>query len=458
MENEMYEQEIDLKDLMFAVLHSWRAIIITALACAVLLGGYGLAKSALSREEGGAAEAEQAYTEDLALYEDTQLLYEYDIELLKEKIEAQEAYYTQSYLMQINPYDMAKASADIFIKADSEAAEGTAVYVPVSDPADSILKAYEVVVQNADGIEAVGTESLDAQYIRELIQTGLDYEGNVLTVTVYGKNTSDAAELLEKLLENIQAEKAGLQAELGTHELYVMDTAAAITIDSNLVSKQKSVSDSITSLQDTLSAKETALEELEQPAEPAAASASAGLKSGVKYGVIGGAAGVFLAGFCLCVVFVIKDGLNSEKDLKNRFGLNILGVFSQPVKKRAFSGIDAWLDRLEGKTHKNSGAVYDLAAANTKNYMEKDAEILLIGSVSGDKLEQAAKELRSRIDGVQILVGVDIANSVESLKLLKETDQVILVEERGLSKCADIQEQLELVRSLHKPVIGGIVL
>ena len=155
---------------------------------------------------------------------------------------------------------------------------------------------------------------------------------------------------------------------------------------------------------------------------------------------------------------MIKDGLNSEKDLKNRFGLNILGVFSQPVKKRAFSGIDAWLDRLEGKTHKNSGAVYDLAAANTKNYMEKDAEILLIGSVSGDKLEQAAKELRSRIDGVQILVGVDIANSVESLKLLKETDQVILVEERGLSKCADIQEQLELVRSLHKPVIGCIVL
>mgnify|MGYP000547317598 CR=1 FL=1 len=35
-----YEQEIDLKDLMFAVLHKWRPIIVTAVIFAVLLGGF----------------------------------------------------------------------------------------------------------------------------------------------------------------------------------------------------------------------------------------------------------------------------------------------------------------------------------------------------------------------------------------------------------------------------------
>ena len=36
---EQYEQEIDLKDLMFAVLHKWRPVILVAVVLAVLLGG-----------------------------------------------------------------------------------------------------------------------------------------------------------------------------------------------------------------------------------------------------------------------------------------------------------------------------------------------------------------------------------------------------------------------------------
>ena len=37
--NSTYEQEIDLKDLMFMVLHKWRPIIFIALAMALVLGG-----------------------------------------------------------------------------------------------------------------------------------------------------------------------------------------------------------------------------------------------------------------------------------------------------------------------------------------------------------------------------------------------------------------------------------
>ena len=35
-----YEQEIDLKDLMFAVLRRWRPIILIAIIFALLLGGF----------------------------------------------------------------------------------------------------------------------------------------------------------------------------------------------------------------------------------------------------------------------------------------------------------------------------------------------------------------------------------------------------------------------------------
>lgn len=36
---EQYEQEIDLKDLMFAVLHKWRPVILVAVVLALVLGG-----------------------------------------------------------------------------------------------------------------------------------------------------------------------------------------------------------------------------------------------------------------------------------------------------------------------------------------------------------------------------------------------------------------------------------
>ena len=38
-QNNTYEQEIDLKDLMFAVLHKWKGILLVAIAFAILLGG-----------------------------------------------------------------------------------------------------------------------------------------------------------------------------------------------------------------------------------------------------------------------------------------------------------------------------------------------------------------------------------------------------------------------------------
>ena len=38
--NDTYEREIDLKELMFAVLHKWRMILAFAFIFAVLLGGY----------------------------------------------------------------------------------------------------------------------------------------------------------------------------------------------------------------------------------------------------------------------------------------------------------------------------------------------------------------------------------------------------------------------------------
>ena len=78
----------------------------------------------------------------------------------------------------------------------------------------------------------------------------------------------------------------------------------------------------------------------------------------------------------------MSDRLNSEKELKKRFGLRILGVFSQAPRKRAFAGVDGWLNRMEGKRLRHPAEVYEIMAVNVRNYMQTGKKILILGSAS----------------------------------------------------------------------------
>ena len=51
------------------------------------------------------------------------------------------------------------------------------------------------------------------------------------------------------------------------------------------------------------------------------------LKSAVKYAVLGGVLGGFLAVFFICVAFLMSDKLGSDKELRRRYGLMVLGLF-----------------------------------------------------------------------------------------------------------------------------------
>ena len=91
--NSTYEQEIDLKDLMFAVLHRWRPVLLVAVLLAILFGG---AKAALTyraqNDPEKVAEAEKTYRDDLELYEKNKETAERELENLKTDIENQQEY------------------------------------------------------------------------------------------------------------------------------------------------------------------------------------------------------------------------------------------------------------------------------------------------------------------------------------------------------------------------------
>ncbi len=130
--NDTYEQEIDLKDLLFAVLYKWRLICVVAVALAVVLGVYrGVKIYQPGTDEQTLAEAEAAYQKDLEAYEQTRRLYEQEIANMRNQMNYQSEYLEKSVFININPYNVWKASGVWYIGTDDlEEMNNT-----VSDPA-----------------------------------------------------------------------------------------------------------------------------------------------------------------------------------------------------------------------------------------------------------------------------------------------------------------------------------
>lgn len=456
MDNNTYEQEIDLKDLMFAILHKWRPIIICAIILGIALGGYKVGNGLAKQRDAEFVQKEQEnYNNDILTYERTKSNYEREIKNLTTNLEYQEDYYNNSILMQISPYDKCVAQADIFVKTGlPEIVDGK--YILLMDNADSILKAYASYIKQGGGVSTEVSKG-NINYLQELIHTDIDYDSDMISLTVSYTDEDGAEKILDEILSNIQDQQISIQNKMGDHQVIVLNKDVKSVTDLALATLQKNSSDLLTTLQKTLDDKQNALEELKEPNKPAALSNVTLLKSGVKYGILGGVLGGFIAVFYSCVSFLMSDKLYSSKELKNRFGIKTLGVFSPEGKKRAFMKIDKWLDRLEHKADMSEADTYEVIAINVENYKDDCSKILVTGTVELEILQDVATELSSKCETLKLTAAADMNKSPSTLKMLSEYEGIILVEKRGRSIIGEIQKELDVIENLQKKVVGCII-
>lgn len=111
-----YEQEIDLKDLMFAVLRKWRPIILIAIVFAVLLGGMkGAGALKQMKDSEYLAAKQQEYDNSMDQYAISKASLEKEVENIKASLESQNEYMEKSVLMNINPYDEYVTAAAFYV-------------------------------------------------------------------------------------------------------------------------------------------------------------------------------------------------------------------------------------------------------------------------------------------------------------------------------------------------------
>lgn len=454
--NNEYEDEIDLKDLLFYELYKWRPIILTALIVGVLFGGYKVVSETVLKQDAEIITETEELNAKIADYERSVAIYEREIENLQKMVVNQKAYLDNSILMDINSYEKPEASADVFVKLDdSEWLQG--METANMDPTDGIVNAY--VSNIADRIEwkeLVDELGVDVVYLKELVSTEMDYTGNTFHIAVCYSDLKTADMILDEILQQIEQGQREISASLGKHTITVLNRTSGVTNDTVLADSQRNMNDLTSNYQKSLIDKENALKGLEEPKDSAQITGKQIVKSAIKYTVLGVVGGAFLMMIFFGLQYVLNTSLRTADELKSRFGFKLIGVFSP---KERTGAVERWLERLEGIGERESvETVLDRAALNIQNCGENTKKILIAGEFSEEKLHELAIELSNRTKGIEFDDCSDLIKSPKALQKLGGCDGVVLVVQRGVSKVGEIQKEKEIIEDWKKEIVGCLVI
>lgn len=463
--NDSYEQEIDLKELMFAVLHKWKLILAFGVIAALILGGIKGESAYLSENRPEAKkEAQETYQRELASYQEQVASYEKEIENLETSITEQNDYLENSVLMNISPYDVWEASAVVFVKADDDGKSDLLFQNMALTSA--ALQSYRSSLSSAQFLEKIASEvGIESKYLRELITitvgkaddglNPLDGFYPLLVIQIQCGEEALAQEILDQILNGMSRFKGQIQAAVGEHVIHEVSRSLGTKVDLDLDGRQKLQRERLTGM---VNARNLKKEEYKKLEEPKNVSASSGVVAiGIKYGLIGGVLGAFAVVFCICVAFVMSDKVYSPKELKYRFKLKLLGAL--PAERDKEEGrVDKWLNRMEGRRQNlDEEAEYSLILANLNNYIGEAKSLLVIGGAREEWLARVAARLAERLAGVTVVCGGNLLHDAQGLQKLPACDGVVLVEECGRSKYSNVELEIEKVGDMDKKILGCVV-
>lgn len=179
-----------------------------------------------------------------------------------------------------------------------------------------------------------------------------------------------------------------------------------------------------------------------------------------KWVLIGFAAGILVSMFCYAMSYTSSDKIRRERELKERYGYHLLGVFRQRRKRRFLSCIDRQLEKWEGYSKQISEEeTYRIIAANITNLVSEGGLILITGTVDIERLQEFSSVILAQLsENISLMTGAYMNENADTLEALAECDAVILVEERNKSSRAKIQREQDNIEAFGKKVIGYVLL
>ena len=448
MERKEYpEVEITLKELLAAVLHGGRLMVILALVMALLLGAYG-ASSAVSAN--GAQDAE--YQARLEEYEQAKAILEEALERSEKEMESKIAYMEGSRLMQIDPYNKHTSTIVFAISGVDEATAGTTesdMENAVSYTVARIQAQYTVLWDGLDLKSAIhGTAYADVEnkYLREVIKLE-SAQGGVLKLTVVG-----SGEETEKIATSIYGllleKKAVVEKASYPHQFTVLtDVVTTTTIDLNLELLQQEKMTKLETCRTEVAADKAALAALQAPA-PASG------RNVAKDVILGGILGVALGGVWLVAMQLVRSKVSCADRMARSFGLTHFGSVK---KRRSLWTVLAQLVMNE-RVWQNEDQSLAFIREKGSVHLPENGRVVLLSTLSkvDEKLVEKVTAALAE-NGRSVSFAADMLHDPEALAGIREADALVLLERAYATENAAVLSAVQLAEEMEKPVCGFVM-
>ena len=486
-----HEEEIDLIQLAFSILHKYRQILMTVVICAVLAAGFGLAKNAYSSyAEGKAADSEdvavaksaaqQKYDEEMLAYREEKTKHDtnvqqYQEELLenqqaiestKIKIQNAQEYLDNSVLNTIDPYNVPVAQADLYVSTDYKILPGMD-YQNV-DYTDAVLKAYSSLITNSETMDKIAkTVGMEERYLQELVSVSGDSSTRLLTIRAYGADEATANKILDALLVRMEDVRPTIQSTVGSHSIAQLTRTSTVSVMTLLRDSQQQNRDDLTNLQNQVTTLEAADRVLEQSIEDEQQALEA-MKlpeapeegtSMPKLIVLGALLGAVLACGVVVVKFLLDGMVYSASELNRSTGLPVLGALASDRTKKA-GKLDAKLYQMEGRPDGSADAeMLCLMAQTIRSRAPEAKNILVTGDLPADQLEALAAALQATepLRGQSVTAAESILKAAATVPHVVAADAIVLAADCTVTRTDAVREQNEKIVRLGKQILGCIV-
>lgn len=485
------EEEIDLVALMMTLLHQLKPILLTAVVCAILATGLGVAKNAYSSYAASKAEnsgdgtvvkssAQRAYEEKLVEYREEKTehdsnVQEYESELLqnqqtiesmKVKIENTKEYLEKSVLNSIDPYNVHVAQADMYVATDYKILPGME-YQNV-DYTDAVLQAYSSLMINSETMGSIAKSvGMEERYLRELVSISGDSSTRLLTVRVYGSDDATASKILNALLARMDAIQEIVESSVGHHSIAQLANTSTVQVLTWLRDNQQQNRENLTDLQNQVTTLEAADRVLQQSIEDEQQALDAmeppeEVKTGtsvVKLVVLGFLLGIVLVCGVSTLQFLMQGKVYSGKELNQTTGLPLLGTLASERTKKA-GKLDAKLYQMEGRPDGSGDEeMIRLMAVTVRSRAPEADSILVTGDLPAEQLNALAAALQNTdaLRAQTVKAAGSILQNAATVPQVTDADAIVLAADCTVTRTDAVREQNEKITRLGKNILGCIV-
>ena len=484
-----YESEINIKDLILAVMKKLGVMIIAGAVLGGAMGSYKVLKR-IKTNDVLDARTKLSDSETDVQYElrvqniNKARVYAEMIDNLNLQVDHQRDYIANSIYMQIDAENVYQSTAQITLTLQNNDTNGI----------DSALfGAYEREVKAGNYLDEYA-KKIDKKpdYIKELISFSSSAAGNTIIsmdndvnrvgsmyISVTGPSREFCDEVMDLVISKVQSVYEDLNTSVSPHTISLVGVQQIQKIDSGIRDSQLSHTGTINSLQNQitsyndqldkvakeldLSDKEAILEYFVEhpdvkvngiPSEISEVTVSrrGNIKPGIKYAAIGFIAGAFLIAALVVLKYIFGRKFSNQAQFFGVFPMiKKIGVLKPTGKRTKY---DKFIDiKSEDDTKMSYENNKKLISANYTNLTRNFKKVLITGTGDDKDMGACVKSLGLKGDyKPNMFINPDV------LSIVPEYEVVVLLEQRNYSSFRGIEKEISLISNCGTPIVGVIII